>query len=477
MRHSAPARYGIAIACVALSVLMRWALDPYLSWKFAFIQQYPAILVAAWFGGLGPGLLATALSAVAVDLMVLSPEATFGFHDFADVVGLWLFVATGAFIAVLNESLRRDRRRAEDAEQRYRSVVEQAFDAVVLVDGNLTVVDINPQVTVLLGYTREELLGTRALDLIDPADLEAMPPQLEPIRRGQTVEWRHRLMARDGQRPLVAGRSKQIAPGLIVSTFRDVTKEQAAIEERERLLREAQTANRMKDDFLATLSHELRTPLNAVLGWTQMLAHGELPASRVAHALAVIERNAEAQRRLVDELLDMSRIVNGRMRLNVHDVDVAHLIQDAIDIVRPAAAGKQLTIDTRFSLELRPIPADAERLRQAVWNLLTNAIKFTPPGGRITVTAYATAEGISIEVGDTGQGIVPEFLPHLFEPFQQADITTTRTTGGLGLGLAIVRYVVEAHGGQISAHSDGPGRGSTFTLRLPAQASQQSASA
>jgi len=236
--------------------------------------------------------------------------------------------------------------------------------------------------------------------------------------------------------------------------------------DRARLFRDLERANRVKDEFLATLSHELRTPLNAVLGWTRMLRHGTIPAERTAAILETIERNASAQMQLVEELLDLSAMAAGGLRLNVTRVDLRDLIGGAVETVRPAADTKSLRLTVSIEECLDEIAGDAARLRQVLWNLLSNAIKFTPAGGTIDVKAVEGPVDIEISVRDTGPGIPAEFLPYVFEPFRQADSSTTRLVGGLGLGLAIVRHIVEAHGGSVSAQSE-PGRGTVLSVRLP----------
>ena len=234
-----------------------------------------------------------------------------------------------------------------------------------------------------------------------------------------------------------------------------------------RLFHDLERVNRVKHEFLATLSHELRTPLNAVLGWTRMLRRGTVPPERTSTVLETIERNATAQMQLVEELLDLSAMVAGGLRLNITRVDVKDIVSRAIETVRPAAEGKTLRLNVTISERLDEIAGDAARLRQVLWNLLANAVRFTPPGGTIDVRVADAPTDVEISVKDTGPGISADFLPHVFEPFRQGDDTSARTVGGLGLGLAIVQHVVEAHGGTVTAQSDGTGTGSTFTVRLP----------
>ena len=249
--------------------------------------------------------------------------------------------------------------------------------------------------------------------------------------------------------------------------LRRVEAERMTLLEREQAARaEAERASRAKDEFIATLSHELRTPLNSVLGWARLLRGGKLDADGVRQAVEAIERGAVTQAQIVDDLLDVSRIVRGALRLDVRPVDLGPVIDAAVDTVRPAAQARGIEIDLQVAAR-GPVPGDAGRLQQVVWNLVANAIKFTPPGGRVEVRTAQRPDGIEIAVADDGIGIPPEFIPHLFERFRQADSSTTRAHGGLGLGLAIVRHLVEAHGGSVAADSPGPGRGATFTVHLP----------
>jgi NO-binding membrane sensor protein with MHYT domain/CheY-like chemotaxis protein/two-component sensor histidine kinase len=236
--------------------------------------------------------------------------------------------------------------------------------------------------------------------------------------------------------------------------------------ERERSARqEAERLSALKDEFLATLSHELRTPLNAILGWVQLLHHKKDEAA-LAKGLETIERNARLQAQLIDDLLDMSRIVSGHVRLEMELLDPATIVEAAVEAARPAAFAKQVEIRTAFARDAR-VRADAGRLQQVAWNLLTNAVKFTPAGGHVDVSVSVEDGQAVIRVQDTGAGIAADFLPHVFERFRQADASTTRRHGGLGLGLAIVQQLVHLHAGEVIASSDGPGRGATFTVRLP----------
>jgi len=236
---------------------------------------------------------------------------------------------------------------------------------------------------------------------------------------------------------------------------------------------DAEEANHLKDEFLATVSHELRTPLNAILGWARMLGSNQLPPDRAKHAMATIERNASALAHIIDDLLDVSRIVAGTLNLTRQPVNLVAVAQTALDAVRPLAATKNLQLAFSPDLQaIEPVSGDTGRLQQVIWNLLVNAIKFTPEGGRVDVFLEPSKGHMEVRIVDTGQGINPDFLPHVFERFRQADDATTRRHTGLGLGLAIVRQLVELHGGTVHAASEGVGRGATFTVRLPISAGE-----
>ncbi len=254
------------------------------------------------------------------------------------------------------------------------------------------------------------------------------------------------------------------------SAERSLRSQQGKLEEmlgRERKARaDAETANRLKDEFLATVSHELRTPLNALLGWSAILNRRSADEKTLRQASAAIERSADAQAQIVDDILDMSRIITGGIRIGRRTVELAPVVEEAVDSMRLAAEAKSLTMNLWLDREAIVL-GDSARLRQITWNLLSNAIKFTPAGGQIEVHVRADDGRVELQVRDTGIGIAPEFFPHIFERFRQADATTTREQTGLGLGLAIVHELVELHGGTVTAESAGAGRGAVFTVRLP----------
>ncbi|MFL6231649.1 MAG: response regulator [Thermoanaerobaculia bacterium] len=258
---------------------------------------------------------------------------------------------------------------------------------------------------------------------------------------------------------------------------REIRVREWAEQERARLLvleqaarRQAEEANRTKDEFLATLSHELRTPLNAILGWVQVLRSGKLDPAAATRALETIERNARVQAQLIADLLDVSRIITGKLRLDFKPVDLRRIIDAALDSVRPAADAKGILLDISIAPLASPVLGDADRLQQVIWNLLSNSIKFTARGGRVEVQLREADANAVIRVSDTGIGIRPDFLPYVFDRFRQAEGSITRTHGGLGLGLSIVRHLIELHGGTAEVDSEGEGKGATFTVRLPLRA-------
>ncbi|MFN2510913.1 MAG: PAS domain S-box protein [Pyrinomonadaceae bacterium] len=330
------------------------------------------------------------------------------------------------------------------------------------------------------GRTMEEEIGEGWVEGVHPDDVERCLntySSVMNVRGNLLIEYR--LRRADGEYRWIVdqGVPRFVPDGSFVGyigSCLDISERKQAEEERIRLLeseqdarRKAEEASRLKDEFLATVSHELRTPLTAVLGWAHMLAGGQLDQKRTSEALEAIARNARSQTQLIDDLLDVSRIITGRLSLDVTAVDVATVIDEAIEAVRPAAEAKGVRIQRIVDTGVGSVAGDEHRLRQIVWNLLSNAIKFTSKKGRVQIRLQRVNSSIEIAVSDSGIGISPEFLPYVFDRFRQADMSTTRQHSGLGLGLAIVRHLTELHGGTAYAESAGEGQGSTFTIRLP----------
>ncbi len=373
-----------------------------------------------------------------------------------------------------------ERRRASDL---LHLVVQQSGEAIVVADADGVLRVFNPEAERLHGVKggqTPDAEWSRTYRLFD-LDGEPLPyheTALYRATKGAIVrDARWVVRPPDGPARTLVGSAAPLnhpdgTPAGAVLIARDDTARLAAEAERERLLSEARAAHRaleatsrVKDEFLATLSHELRTPLNAVLGWTQILRGRELDAA-TRHALDVIERNATAQARLIDDLLDVSRVITGKLRLQIEPVDLRAMTIAALDTLRPAADAKGV----RLEADLAAVPSfngDAQRIQQVCWNLVSNAVKFTGSGGTVAVGLAADAHAIRITVADTGAGIDPAILPYVFDRFTQGDASSTRTQPGLGLGLAIVRYLVELHGGTVTAESGGLGAGATFRVWLP----------
>src|SRR5687768_12193960 len=371
-----------------------------------------------------------------------------------------------------------------------------AAQGIVTTDSELNVVEWNHWMEEHTGKSAADVIGNNLLDLF---------PELRERRLDRHYKWalegKVSVLSQALHRYLIAlpamtgehgqdqmQQAVRISPlsheGVVIGTLTiidDVTERvsreaelQNQIEERSRLLsseklarNEAERANRLKDEFLATISHELRNPLNAILGWAHMMRLGKLTPANTERAIETIYRNAQSQTQLVADLLDVSRIISGKLRLDVRTVDLIAIVTAAVDSIRPAAEAKGIRLQAMLDPAAGPISGDADRLQQIVWNLLTNAVKFTPRGGRIQIRIQRIESHVEIVVSDSGVGISKEFLPYVFDRFRQADASTTRIHAGLGLGLSIVHQLVDLHGGSVSVQSEGEGKGATFTISLP----------
>ena len=363
------------------------------------------------------------------------------------------------------------------------AIVSSADDAIVSKDLNGVVTSWNKAAESLFGYTAEDMIG-QPISLLIPVDHPDEEPQiLSRIRRGERIaHYETCRIRKDGR---VIDVSLTVSPirdakGRIIGASkiaRDITEQKrAAAREKDALYqaqqarRQAEEANRTKDEFLATISHELRTPMTAIVGWSRLLLSGQLRAELQQQAFETIDRNARSQAQLIEDLLDISRIVSGKLRVDLKPVDLGAVVLAAMEAVRPTAETRRIRMETFFEDGLVPILGDAERLQQVVWNLLSNAVKFTPPQGLVQIELAQVNSQVELRVRDNGAGIKAEFLPHIFDRFSQADSSITRTHGGLGMGLAIVKSLVELHGGVVSASSQGEGTGALFSVRLPISA-------
>ncbi len=379
------------------------------------------------------------------------------------------------------------RKQAEEAANKaYRQLsfhVESSPLAVVEWDSDFRVSRWSESAERLFGWKADEVIGKHVNEwrFVFADDVDAVALVTNRQREGVEVQGvqRNRNYTRDGtvlfcewyNSVLRDDREKLVS---VLSLVLDVTARQSAEEERAASLvrerdarRHAEEADRLKDEFLATLSHELRTPLTSILGWASMIRNGEVEGSNAARAIETIERNARSQARLIDDLLDVSRIITGNLRLDLHPLDLGPIVHAALEGLRPTADVKGIRLQTQFEPEECLVKGDPNRLRQVIWNLLSNAIKFTQRGGSVNIDLKCVESTACLTVSDTGDGISAEFLPYVFDRFRQAEGSISRKQGGLGLGLAVARHLVELHGGTISAESEGLGRGSAFTVDLP----------
>ncbi|HYN24414.1 MAG TPA: ATP-binding protein [Pyrinomonadaceae bacterium] len=385
-----------------------------------------------------------------------------------------------------------------------RSVTREAFDLVrlsryfselsphpmVAVEGTTHIVrHLNPAFSRLVGKEATELVGrpfaeavpegeeNRCLSLFDRVYRTGTPEILVEQEHCQTppVYWSYSVWAILGADERPVGVIIQVTDTTEMAIFRRqvmAMNEQLLLSatRQHELTETAERANQLKDEFLATLSHELRTPLTSIVGWAQMLGNPKLDPVASLRAIEVIRRNARMQVQMIDDLLDVSRIITGKLRLSVQPVDLGTIIIAAVDGLRPTAEAREMRLQLQLESPAGQVSGDPDRLQQVAWNLISNAIKFTPKGGRVIVSLERVESHVEVTVSDTGKGIATEFLPHVFDRFRQADATTTRAFGGLGLGLAIVRQLVELHGGTVRVDSEGEGLGSTFTVSLPLMA-------
>lgn len=487
-RFEAVRPFAVAAAAVAISTVVRVLVQPILGDIGPFVLFFPAVTLAGWYGGLVPGLMATALSSVAGAVLVLPLAGTSVRWMLSndDSVRLLLFITVGVFISAMSGAMHRARRTAEQHEQLWRITIRSIGDAVVVAGEDGRVSFLNPVAERITGWDESSARGRRLSDVVRIVDGRS--------REGLSDcdQWLHRegpiasfgddtwLLARDGtERPVSASgapiRDDEDRAAGVVLVFRDVSEQRQSDAEREALLARERDARAhteagslLKDDFLATLSHELRTPLNAVLGWARLLGSGQLTGEKATHAVATVERNAAALASMIEDMLDVSRIMRGSLRIQPVPLDLAPVVESAIESVRPAAAAKNIRLILDIAADHPPIAGEPARVQQVVWNLLSNAVKFTQAGGRVDISVSHSGSMVELSVRDDGAGIAPDFLPHVFERFRQGDAGTDRRRRGLGLGLAIVRDIVELHGGSIRVESAGEGHGSTFTAQFPA---------
>ncbi|PYP82425.1 MAG: hybrid sensor histidine kinase/response regulator [Blastocatellia bacterium AA13] len=406
-----------------------------------------------------------------------------------DVEVVWhelIFMGRHALLMLANDITERRQSRAAlaESEERFRMMADTAPVMIWVADTDRCFSFFNKPWLEFTGRTTEQEAGSGWIEGIHPEDRENyLRVYAEAFDRRESFNLEHRLRRQDDRYRWVlnVGVPRSSSDGSFVGYIGscvDITERKLAEAEREELLEkerlardEAEAANRAKDEFLAVVSHELRAPLNAMLGWARILRSSGIDENTKVHAIEIIERSARAQSKLIEDLLDTARIVTGKLRLDIKPVDLTSVIQSAIEVLQPAAEAKGIQIEPAFEVERREvITGDAERLQQIVWNLLSNAVKFTPQGGQVEIRLLRVDPHVRIVVSDSGKGIRPDYLPHIFDRFHPADSSSTRRHGGLGLGLSLVKHLVELHGGTVNAESLGDGLGSTFTVDLPLRA-------
>jgi PAS domain S-box-containing protein len=481
--------YSVAVLSTVAATLLRLALSPLLGTHAPFTLYFVSISFTAWFCGLGPSLAAVFLGALAADLFFVERSAA-GLTWISHIAVLAAYVLVGILISVLSGSTQRSRRRAEAAAEALREGQEQMTGIIgSAMDGIITVND--DQRITMFNAAAELIFGCSAAEAIDQPIDRFIPDRFRSAHRrhmvtfGQANATRRSmgslgaisaLRANGEEFPIEASISHVTAGGrkLYTVILRDITGRKRAEQEREELLRRerearmaAESASRLKDEFLATVSHELRTPLNAILGWARMLRTGKLDPSTADKALESVERNARAQAQIIEDILDVSRIITGKLRLEFRPLQLRSVVESAMDTIRLTADVKGIRTRLVQDQAVGPVLGDLTRLQQVFWNLLSNAVKFTSGGGLIEVTLEQSDSVARVRIRDTGRGISPEFLRFVFDRFRQADSSSTRKYGGLGLGLSIVRHIIELHGGNVEADSPGEGGGATFTVELP----------
>lgn len=458
------------LTSVAAAAVSRIILTPILGTRVPYATFYAAIIFSSLFGGYVVGIIALILSSILV-VFWINPFFSASEFNQVELVGLLLFIAVSAIIIWLSERARRANYAAAIADQKNTIILESISDAFYTLDSNWEFIYVNAQAEKYLEKTREELLGQNVWEKFPMAVGSVFEENyLKALKEKKAVSFE--ALSTFSNRWLEVNVYPS-GEGLSVY-FRDITLRKTAEKEREELLQkekqvriEAETANRFKDEFLATVSHELRTPLNAILGWAKIAETGDLSSEKASRAMEIISRNAVRQKQIIDDLLDVSRIITGKIRLNLQTVELVSVLKDSIETFIPAIEAKKIKLSTAFDKEKVFIPGDADRLHQIFWNLISNAVKFAQIGGEIGITMKDEGENVKITVSDTGEGISAEFLPFVFERFRQEDGGTNRRYGGLGLGLAIVRNLTEIHGGNVYVESGGLNKGATFSVKFP----------
>lgn len=473
-------RYILPIIGFALVLLVSFAFQRFFDFRLDLTSLIIVLMIAtAWFLGIGPGLLVAVIFEVTIDYFT-PPELTTK-ALFITINRMVLFTSVVWFAS----SRRNAEKKLREQRELLQVTISSIGDAVIATDIKSDISFINPTAEALTGWTMTEAVGKSLKEVFAVVGEDTRQTIESPfsavIEKGAVVGLANHtaLIARNGNEIPIENSGAPIrdADGKIVGVivvFRDVSERRQVEKEREQLLKREQAArsdaeatSRLKDEFLATVSHELRTPLSAILGWSAMLKRGNLGEEIVHKALGTIERNAKAQSEIINDILDVSRIITGKLKINSQPTDIARMIREAVETLRPAAIAKAITLTVTLDEIKGAVIGDADRLQQVVWNLVSNAIKFTSENGHIEINLKQVNSRVELRISDSGIGINEKFLPYVFERFRQHDSSITREQGGLGLGLSIVRHLVELHGGTVAAESAGEGKGSIFTVRLP----------
>jgi len=478
--RSAPIRYLLALGSFVLILGVSFGVERVSPIRVDLTAMIIiAMIASAWYLGLGPGLLLAVILELTLDYFT---RPSLNFRS-----GIIIFNRMVLFTSVVwfASSRRTAQKRLQEQTESLRVTLASIGDAVITTNNEGLITFVNPVAEQITGWTTAAAVNKpihEVFNIINEQSRARVTSPFETIKtKGQIVGLANHtiLITRDGKEVPIeeSGAPIKDPTGKIIGViivFHDVGERRQAELEREQLLsREqaaraaAETSDRLKDEFLATVSHELRTPLNAILGWAATLALVEQDPPLLRRGLSTIERNAKAQAQIISDILDVSRIVTGKLRLDFRPVEFAAILQAAVETLSPTAAAKSIELSLVISDDNALVAGDPDRLQQIIWNLIANAIKFTPKNGKIEIQLRRVDSQLELTVTDTGIGITSEFLPHVFERFRQADASTTRTHGGLGLGLAIVRHLTELHGGHVRAASEGTGKGSTFKVQLP----------
>lgn len=481
-------RYAVAVVSVVVALLLTLLLHTLLQ-STVFSLFFAAVTFSAWYGGLEAGLLATVLSILASDLFLTPVASNQLLRHGANFLHLILFGLVAVLISSVYARLHNAKQRAEAnaaklqlSEEKYRRIVDTANEGIWLLNAQLQTEFVNQQLTLMLGYGVSEISARSFEEFIFPTSHTDIKRVFEQWQHGSKEKFDCCFCTQDGSQlwAIVSTTPIFCSEGNfqgVLAMLTDITARKCIEIERTQLLereqasrKEAEAANRCKDEFLAMLSHELRSPLNPIIGWAEILQSKKLDKEKTDYALKTIERNAKLQAKLIEDLLNVSRILQGKLSVELYKVNLLSLIEATIETVRLTAEEKAISL--KFSVETPNsffVLGDSKRLQQIIWNLLLNSVKFTPQGGQIDIElSLAPNQNFAqIQVRDTGIGIEPEFLPHIFEFFRQADNSITKNFGGLGLGLAIVHQLVELHGGTVEAYSCGKGLGATFIVKLP----------